>query len=369
MAKITVIFLIYNDAQYVPGLVDAILKQRHPNHRDASEWLDVLFMDNGSRDGTDQAIREALARAGSPSHIKLEVNAQNMGISGALNKAFQMVKTPFALTCHCDVLFGRPDYVGKMLEHLEKNPRAAMITGQPTIPAKPGGLPFSEKVNLIANLMDIFPAGRSAASVGSDDDELVPVGFAESRCDGFRVEALKAVGYYNTTLRLAGEDQIMAAQLREAGYEVYQAPKLPYYLSVSSDQDSLYKLVKHQRLFGRAHPYILLKHRNTLAGVAGSLAGSNRQIRSMLRVSQVFSTFVYLWSALQFFSHAGFGSWVLPLILVFFVKLAVFARHFSAIPLTFSEFVAFFALQPVLDISYAVGLVQGLWQLRRESIS
>ena len=120
------------------------------------------------------------------------------------------------------------------------------ITGKPALPAAGTQLPFAEKLNVIANLMDVLP----------DDsvEELVPVGFAEGRCDVFRVEALRAVGFYDTHLRVSGEDQVLAAKLRGAGWEIWQAPKLVYHLSVSGEQDSVAKLVRHQRLFGRTDP-------------------------------------------------------------------------------------------------------------------
>ena len=50
------------------------------------------------------------------------------------------------------------------------------------------------------------------------------------------------MGFYDTHLRVAGEDQVLVARLRERGYEVYQAPRLVYHLSVSGGQDTVRKL-------------------------------------------------------------------------------------------------------------------------------
>ena len=147
-----------------------------------------------------------------------------------------------------------------MLDLIEAHPRAAAITGQPELP--PGArLPFAEKLNVVANLMDIFPADTAK--------ELVPVGFAEGRCDVFRVEALRQVGLYDTQLRVSGEDQVLAAKLREKGYEIYQAPRLVYHLSVSAEQDSVAKILRHQRLFGRTTPYIVLAVPGSRDGLVG----------------------------------------------------------------------------------------------------
>ena len=123
--------------------------------------------------------------------------------------------------------------------------------------------------------MDVFPDG---------DEGLVPVGFAEGRCDGFRMAALEAAGFYDTTLRTAGEDQMLASRMRADGYRVCQAPGaalLP--LGVLGPGLARCKLVRHARLFGRVHPYLLLANRGTLPGAAGATAGRNRTRRSLLR--------------------------------------------------------------------------------------
>jgi cellulose synthase/poly-beta-1,6-N-acetylglucosamine synthase-like glycosyltransferase len=218
-------------------------------------------------------------------------------------------------------------------------------------------LPFAEKLNVVTNLMDIFP--RESA------EELVPVGFAEGRCDVFRIEALQAVGFYDTHLRVAGEDQILAARLREKGYEVYQAPRLAYHLSVSGEQDSVGKLVRHQRLFGRVHPYIIFGVQGTRSGIMGQSAGANRIRRALLRLTQVASSGAYLLVAVALL--AGWPTWLsaAALGLVVVAKIILFGRHLRAVRLDPLELAAFFLLQPALDLSYTVGLVQGLWLLAR----
>jgi hypothetical protein len=218
-------------------------------------------------------------------------------------------------------------------------------------------LPFAEKLNLICNLMDIFPAASG--------EELVPVGFAEGRCDAFRIEALRRVGFYDTTLRVAGEDQVLAGKLRDAGYEVYQAPGLTYYLSVSGEQDTISRLMSHQRLFGRAHPYILIRNRGSRGGVVGEKAGLNRQLRMLLRASQVGATGIYVFTLAALARGVSPWSWGTALLLLALVKALLFFRHLRAVPLSLRELGAFLLVQPLLDASYAVGLLQGLWLVAR----
>ncbi len=311
-------------------------------------------MDDASSDGTARAVETAVAALGGPANYRLVVNPENLGLAGTLNKALGLVRTPYVLTCHLDCRFGSEDYVASMLELIDRNPRAAAITGQPTV-ARDAPPPFAEKLNIVTNLMDIFP--RDSA------DDLVPVGFAEGRCDVFRVEALRAVGFYDTHLRVAGEDQVLAARLRERGYEIYQAPRLAYHLSVSGEQDTVRKLLRHQRLFGRAHPYIMIRVQGTRSGVLGHQAGSNRVSRALLRATQVGSSGVYLLVVVALLAGAPTWLWASALGLVILAKAVLFGRHLRAARLTLLELVAFLLLQPALDVSYTIGLAEGLWHL------
>ena len=187
------------------ALLRGLVSQAHPAFPRQSDWLEAVFVDDASGDGTAEVVARALAAIGSPSHYRLVVHPRNLGLAETLNETFRQAPTPFVLTCHLDCRFGSERYVAAMLDLIEAHPRAAAITGQPGLP--PGSrLPFAEKLNVVANLMDIFPADTAK--------DLVPVGFAEGRCDVFRVEALREAGLYDTRLRVSGEDQVLAAKLR-----------------------------------------------------------------------------------------------------------------------------------------------------------
>jgi GT2 family glycosyltransferase len=349
-----VVFLLFNAERDVRGLVEALRRQEHPRFSQQGDWLEALFMDDASRDGTVRVLEECLGEIGSPAYYRTVVNPENLGLAATYNKALALVLTPYVLTCHLDCRFGREDYVAAMLDLLERHPEAGAITGQPTVPDLGQGS-FAEKLNVVTNLMDVFPP--------VSDQEVVSVGFAEGRCDGFRMDALRAAGFYDTNLRTAGEDQVLAARLRARGYQVYQAPSLPYVLSVSGEQDSLRRLARHQRLFGRAHPYILLRAPGSGPGVIGERAGANRRRRALLRLVQIGSTGVYAFvlAALA----AGWPAW-LPLsglALVVAAKASLFGRHLRTVPFAAGERLAFWIVQPLLDASYTVGLAQGAFLL------
>jgi GT2 family glycosyltransferase len=352
--RVTVVFLLFNAAAQVAELVDSLVRQRHPSHARQSAWLDALFVDDASNDATFAVAGRALAAAGSPAHYRLVSHARNLGLAGTLNRVFAEARAPFVLTCHLDCRFGSDDYVASMLDLIETHPDAAAITGQPRLPPT-AWLPFAEKLNVVANLMDVVKATQSR--------ELVPVGFAEGRCDVFRVEALRGVGLYDTHLRVSGEDQVLAARLRARGFQIFQAPGLEYQLSVSAEQDSIAKLISHQRLFGRTTPYIVLAVPGSLAGLVGRSAGANRKRRSLLRASQVAACAAYVVATLAW--PLGWPAWwgAAALGLVAAVKVALFTRHARLVRFSPREVLAFVLLQPVLDVAYGAGIGEGLARL------
>jgi GT2 family glycosyltransferase len=348
-ASVTVVFLLYNAERTVPMLVRALSRQQRAGVPQ-EEWLEALFVDDCSRDRTLEVLERCLREEGRPRHWRVVRHETNLGLAATLNESFASVTTPFVLTCHCDCEFGSEHYVSRITDLLAARADAGAITGKPTV--APGrSLPFAERVNLVANLMDVLPASTA--------HDLEPVGFAEGRCDVFRLDALRLVGLYETTLRTCGEDQVLAARLRQAGYEVYQAPQLLYRLSVSGEQDTVLKLVRHQQLFGRVHPYIMVRARRASRGVVGGRAGRNRQWRLLLRLQQVGSTgllgLALVSVAFQQFALAG---GLVAAILG--IKALLFRRHMAFVHFSGGERLAFAALQPLLDASYTWGLGRGL---------
>jgi GT2 family glycosyltransferase len=354
-ARVTVIFPTYNATDAVEGLVGGILAQRPPEGADPATWLQVIFIDNASTDDTVHRLQAALAEARPPFAVRVVRNDDNLGLARSFNRALGMVTTDYALTCHADCRFGSDDYVARAVDLLDRNPDVAVVSGQSVADVE-AGLSQVEKVYLAGNLMDVFPDG---------DGELVPVGFAEGRCDAFRMEALHGAGLYDTTLHRAGEDQIMSARFREEGYRVCRAPGLRYYLSVSSDQDSLTKLISHAQLFGRVTPYLLLANPGTVRGLAGSQAGANRTRRTLLRALQLAGAAGWTGLALAVLTRRRPWGPLALLAVTNGAKFALFRRYIRHLRFDRSDTAALAALQAPLDLAYALGVLRGLAQLAR----
>jgi GT2 family glycosyltransferase len=353
MARATIAFLLYNAEKSVVRLLESALNQRHPDYKNQNEWLEIIFVNDRSKDQTSDVLKQALLKLGNPAHIKVIDHTTNLGLSKTVNEVMALAATPHVLTCHCDCFFETEHYVADMNGLMERNPEIAAITGSPIIDFSKQ-VSFAERVNLVSNLMDLF---------SSTEKELVPVGFAEGRCDIFRVEALKKVGYYDTNLRTAGEDQVLCARLRNAGYLIRQAPFCRYFLSVSTEQDSIFKIAKHQQLFGQAHPYILVMAKGAHHGVISSQSGDNRKKRMLLRATQLLSILGYMGVLFLILVNQKFILGFSLLYFIFYVRYMVFRKHLHQIVFSPSELLLLFAYQPLFDFAYAIGLIQGIWFL------
>jgi hypothetical protein len=73
----------------------------------------------------------------------------------------------------------------------------------------------------------------------------------------------------------------------------------------------------------------------------------------------------YLLVVVALLAKAPTWLWASALGLVVLAKAALFGRHLRAARLSIPELVAFLLLQPALDVSYSIGLAEGLWQLIR----
>jgi len=159
----------------------------------------VIYADSGSTDGSRE-IAEALGVR----TVVLDANAPMTAARGR-NAGFQALREHHPECEFVQFLDGdcilAPDWIGKGLDYLRSNSRAAVVCGR-RFEAAPNASPYNE-------LMDRewdTPVGPAAACGG---DSLV------------RIAAFEQVGGFRSNLT-AGEEPEMCARLRAAGWEIWR---------------------------------------------------------------------------------------------------------------------------------------------------
>lgn len=195
MAQVTVVVVTFNSAHCVPALAEAL-----------AQGPAVVVVDNGSHDGTCDAVRERLPRA------RLLALPTNLGFGAANNRALATVATPYALLLNPDCLI-RTDDVAALWRTAEQWPQAAIVVPQ-LVDSQ--GRP---QVNYG------WPRGL-AHSRGPGAQGLLCVGNACGAVMLLRLDALPTREWFDTRFFLYYEDEDLCLRLFRAGQPILVDPQV-----------------------------------------------------------------------------------------------------------------------------------------------
>jgi len=166
----------------------------------------VVVLDNGSTDGTAPALR-AQHPAGSPGADRLDlvVLPENQG-AVARNTGVATATTPYVAFCDDDTWW-EPGSLERAADVLDADPRVAVLTAR--ILVEPGAVEDDIVVELRDSPVRGAP-GLPGPALGS-----FLAGASVVRRDAFL-----AVGGFSRRLWLGGEEELMAADLAAAGWEL-----------------------------------------------------------------------------------------------------------------------------------------------------
>jgi len=166
----------------------------------------VIVLDNGSTDGTAAALR-AQHPAGSPGADRLDlvVLPENQG-AVARNTGVATATTPYVAFCDDDTWW-EPGSLERAADVLDADPRVAVLTAR--ILVEPGAVEDDIVVELRDSPVEGAP-GLPGPALGS----------FLAGASVVRREAFLAVGGFSRRLWLGGEEELMAADLAAAGWEL-----------------------------------------------------------------------------------------------------------------------------------------------------
>jgi len=166
----------------------------------------VIVLDNGSTDGTAEALR-AQHPAGSPGADRLDlvVLPENQG-AVARNTGVATATTPYVAFCDDDTWWD-PGSLERAADVLDADPRVAVLTAR--ILVEPGAVEDDIVVELRDSPVQGAP-GLPGPALGS----------FLAGASVVRREAFLAVGGFSRRLWLGGEEELMAADLAAAGWEL-----------------------------------------------------------------------------------------------------------------------------------------------------
>ena len=112
----SIIILVYNQLSYTKLCVDSII-------RNTSEPFELIFVDNGSVDGTREYLEEIKNKI---ERVKIIVNDENIGFALGNNQAFQDARGEYILLLNNDVIVG-PGWLSGLQRGIESGSTIGLV--------------------------------------------------------------------------------------------------------------------------------------------------------------------------------------------------------------------------------------------------
>jgi GT2 family glycosyltransferase len=157
----------------------------------------VILVDNGSTDGTADAVRAAL-----PS-VRVIRLARNLG-AVARNIGVEAAGTPYVAFADDDSWWA-PGALDRAVQVLAAHPRVALVAARQLVGAQ-------ERLDVVSAGMARAPLGRHPDGAGPDVLGFVACAAVVRRC------AFLAVGGFDDVVRFPGEEERVALDLTERGW-------------------------------------------------------------------------------------------------------------------------------------------------------
>jgi GT2 family glycosyltransferase len=182
--------------------------------------FDVVVVDNGSTDGTQDMLREGYPL------VQLIENHRNVGLSRASNMGIQATDGRYVLLLNDDTLVNR-ESLDSLVQFLDKHPECAVAGGRllnADGSLQAGFANFStlrEEFLIATALGQVFWKGYPYCNDASEPREVDWLG---SACLLLRRSALESTGLLDEEFFIYGDEADLQYRLKSAGWQVYFLP-------------------------------------------------------------------------------------------------------------------------------------------------
>ena len=208
---VSVVIATWNTRELVCGAVQALLAS------DCQEPVEIIVIDNGSVDGSADAIRERFP------DVTLICNAANTGYAHANNQGIGLARGRYVLLLGSDTEV-RADAVRTMSAFLDRHQDAAAVACRLV---NPDGSPqmscrrFPRLRDAIATYLSLHWLARRYTMAGFDFYAPQEVDQPAATCLMFRREVLSSLHGFDESYRILYNDVDLCKRLRDAGGRIY----------------------------------------------------------------------------------------------------------------------------------------------------
>jgi GT2 family glycosyltransferase len=228
--------------------------------------MEVFVVDNGSSDGSVEAVRTTFPR------VILVANTKNIGFAKANNEALRRARGKYFLFLNTDVIL-HGDAVAALLEFMEKTPQAGIVGAQLLNPDGTKQNSFDNFPTLLSEGLNKsllrmffpnrFPSKRLSLSSPTAVESVI------GACMMVRKDAVDEVGPMDEDYFFFMEETDWCYRVRQRGWGVYLVPQAQAVHLQGGTADRVKVQAKLE--YYRSRYFFFKKHRGTLQ--AGVLRG------------------------------------------------------------------------------------------------
>ncbi len=260
--EVSAVLLTWNSARHIRRALNALSRQREQLP------LEIIVVDNGSKDGSPEIVREVAPDA----HVL--TNERNFGVARARNMGLKRVRGKYALLLDSDTEMTAGSLAG-MVRFLDAHPVVGIVGPQLIDPN--GSLQFScRRFPSVQGklLRQLPPRMRKTFSLAVEEEMHLldrstpqPVDYVIGACQLLRMATLDQIGLLDERMFYGPEDVDLCLRAWQHGWEVYYLPsavvvhdeqritrRRPGTIMVKHAVALIYYFWKHRYLWRRPDP-------------------------------------------------------------------------------------------------------------------
>ncbi len=251
---VSVIILNYNNYNYTLECLKSLTRQTYKK-------FEVILVDNGSKHNLYIELKNSLNQFKQKLELKLFRNENNLYFVAGNNKAIKIAKGDYICLLNYDVIL-TPNYLEAMVNFLEINPDAGMITPKIKV--------YKDKT-LLWNT-GAYLNFRSAIVIGNRGhleydpydkkyNDIETIGFAPGTAVFIKKKIIDEIGLMDEIFLMYHEDPDWNLRAQKHGYKSYYVPTVHIYHNIPRFIDEKRMIFNHY-FFTRNSQILVWKHAN-----------------------------------------------------------------------------------------------------------
>jgi GT2 family glycosyltransferase len=210
----SIVLVCWNNKDYL----DQCLQSLYAGSLKSS--YDVIVVDNGSKDGSQQMLREKYPQ------VKRIQNDSNVGLGRASNQGIEATQGRFVLLLNNDTIV-KGTALDTLVEFMAATPDAGAVGGKLVNPDGTFQAGYAEFSTLVEEFLIATGLGNrlwEGFPSHEDTDDVKVVGWLSSACLLLRRATLDMVGLLDDSYFIYGDEADLQYRIKRAGWKVYYLP-------------------------------------------------------------------------------------------------------------------------------------------------